>query len=123
VKLNKWIPLHTRFRIEKSRIHDADYGSDHEQYRLVIEFPLKYRTGYFPFELQLRRGNTRGLDNYWANPFGVAEIKRVIEALELLTSNRALSVAMPMLRRTRFKAEAHQIREHLQSRKISPKAK
>lgn len=78
-KLNKWHKLNTRFKIVKS---DVQENLNAKQYRLVIEFPVKYRRGWFPFELTLQEGN--GCTNYWCNPFGVAEIKDVLQALSLI---------------------------------------
>ena len=81
-KLDKWYPLRTRFKIVKAHIK-KDEGDLARQYRLVIEFPREYRVGYFPFELQLRDGRkSRGLTNYWCNPFGESEIIEVIEAVQ-----------------------------------------
>ena len=88
-KLNKWYTMKTRFRIVKAHIR-KDEGSDlAHQFRLVIEFPREYRVGYFPFELQLKDGGKgRGLTNYWCNPFGEAEIRAVIDAVQTIVINQ-----------------------------------
>ena len=79
-KLDRWYPLKTRFKVVSAHLKDAT-GDLANQYRLIIEFPREHRTGWFPFELQLRDGE-HSLTNYWCRPFGEREILDVISAVQ-----------------------------------------
>jgi hypothetical protein len=118
VPLDRWVPLRTRFKIVKSAFREGSYEG--QQYRLVIQFPPKYRKGWYPYELQLRDGDSRGLTNYWVNPFGVQEIAHLIEALSLVASQQRLQGMMAQLELTRYKAERFMRRKRIASAKLKP---